>query len=47
MSHGAQLSEHAFGNAIDVSGFKLADGREISVVRDWKRSGHAGIGFPA
>ena len=36
---GAQLSEHAFGNAIDVSGFRLADGREISIVRDWKRAG--------
>jgi hypothetical protein len=35
---GAQLSEHAFGNAIDVSGFKLADGREISIVRDWKKT---------
>jgi hypothetical protein len=35
---GARLSEHAFGNAIDVSGFKLGDGREISIVRDWKRS---------
>ena len=35
---GAQLSEHAFGNAIDVSGFRLADGREISIVRDWKKS---------
>ena len=34
---GAQLSEHAFGNAIDISGFKLSDGREISVVHDWKR----------
>src|SRR5208282_4120819 len=35
---GAQWSEHAFGNAIDVAGFRLADGREISIVRDWKRS---------
>ena len=35
---GAQLSEHAFGNAIDVAGFKLADGREISIVRDWKKA---------
>jgi hypothetical protein len=35
---GGPLSEHAFGNAIDVSGFKLADGREIIVERDWKRS---------
>ena len=35
---GAPLSEHSFGNAIDVSGFRLADGREISIVRDWKKS---------
>ncbi len=35
---GARLSEHAFGNAIDISGFKLADGREISVVHDWKKA---------
>jgi hypothetical protein len=35
---GAQLSEHSFGNAIDVSGFRLADGREIVVVRDWKKT---------
>jgi Extensin-like protein C-terminus len=35
---GAQLSEHAFGNAIDISGFKLADGRVISIVEDWKKA---------
>jgi hypothetical protein len=35
---GAQLSEHAFGNAIDVSGFKLADGRVISIVKEWKHA---------
>jgi hypothetical protein len=35
---GAQLSEHAFGNAIDISGFKLADGRSIVIVKDWKRT---------
>jgi hypothetical protein len=35
---GAQLSEHAFGNAIDISGFKLADGRVISIVKEWKHS---------
>ena len=35
---GAQLSEHAFGNAVDLAGFKLADGREISIVPDWKRT---------
>ena len=33
---GAQLSEHAFGNAVDVAGFTLADGREIDFVHDWK-----------
>jgi hypothetical protein len=35
---GAQLSEHAFGNAIDISGFKLADGRAIVIVQDWKKT---------
>jgi hypothetical protein len=34
---GARISEHAFGNAIDISGFRLADGREITIVRDWTR----------
>lgn len=28
-------SEHATGNAIDIAGFDLADGRKISVVKDW------------
>jgi hypothetical protein len=32
---GAKVSEHAFGNAIDVGGFTLADGREIKVVSGW------------
>jgi hypothetical protein len=34
---GAPLSEHSFGNALDIGGFVLADGREISIVRDWSR----------
>lgn len=34
---GAPLSEHSFGNALDIGGFVLADGREISIVRDWTR----------
>lgn len=34
---GARLSEHAFGNALDIGGFRLTDGREVSVVRDWAR----------
>ena len=36
---GAGLSEHAFGNAVDVSGFTLADGRRIDIARDWKTEG--------
>ncbi len=35
---GAKLSEHGFGNALDVSAFQLADGREISVEQDFYRS---------
>lgn len=35
---GARLSEHAFGNAIDISGFRLADGRLISIVKEWKHA---------
>ncbi len=34
---GASISEHAFGNALDIGGFRLADGRRITVVRDWTR----------
>jgi hypothetical protein len=36
------LSEHAFANAIDVSGFRLADGREVSVEKDWSDPGPKG-----
>ncbi len=32
-------SEHATGNAIDIAGFVLADGRRVSVLRDWKGEG--------
>lgn len=28
-------SEHATANAIDISGFRLADGRRVSVLDDW------------
>jgi Extensin-like protein C-terminus len=34
---GAPLSEHSFGNALDIGGFVLADGRQISIVHDWTR----------
>lgn len=33
---GAKLSEHAFGNAIDVMSFKLADGSVITVKGGWR-----------
>jgi hypothetical protein len=35
---GAQPSEHSWANAIDIAGFRLADGRRISVLRDWNGS---------
>jgi hypothetical protein len=42
---GARLSEHSFGNAIDISGFRLADGRVITVVRDWYHGDQAAQAF--
>lgn len=32
----ARISEHAFGNALDIASFTLADGRRISVQEGWK-----------
>ncbi|MFC5069254.1 extensin family protein [Flaviflagellibacter deserti] len=32
---GEKLSEHSFGNALDIRAFVLANGREISVTRGW------------
>jgi hypothetical protein len=32
---GAHISEHAFGNALDVAAFKLADGHVITVMGGW------------
>lgn len=29
------FSEHATADAVDITGFRLADGRRISVLRDW------------
>lgn len=31
-----RMSEHGLANAVDVSGFLLADGRRITVERDWR-----------
>lgn len=38
---GAELSEHAFGNALDIASFELADGRIVSVEDDWSRGTQA------
>ena len=35
---GGQPSEHASANAIDISSFRLASGREISVLKGWNGS---------
>lgn len=32
----AHISEHAFGNALDISGFVLADGRRVTVKDGWR-----------
>jgi hypothetical protein len=40
-------SEHATGNAIDVAGFVLADGRRIGVRRDWAAQGETGAAASA
>lgn len=32
---GARLSEHSFGNAIDIASFSLANGTVLSVEEDW------------
>lgn len=32
-------SEHASANALDIAGFRLADGQRISVLKDWPGSG--------
>jgi len=31
-----RLSEHAFANAVDIGGFKLADGRSIEYLKHWR-----------
>lgn len=36
---GAKISEHGKGRAIDISGFKLADGSEVTVLRGWNARG--------
>jgi hypothetical protein len=38
---GESLSEHAFGNALDVAAFTLADGRKITVKANWRSPAEA------
>ena len=38
---GAKLSEHAFGNAVDIAGFKLRNGAIYSVKKNWRGRGGA------
>lgn len=33
-----RLSEHASANALDIVGFRLANGRRITVLRDWSKN---------
>jgi hypothetical protein len=42
---GNQLSEHSFGNAIDISGFRLMDGTLVTVKHDWYMGSDAERGF--
>ena len=39
--HGARLSEHAFGNALDVASFVFEDGREVTVKSGWRGNAQA------
>jgi len=37
-----RLSQHASANALDIAGFRLADGQRINLLRDWKNEGDKG-----
>jgi len=34
-----RLSQHASANALDIAGFRLADGQRIELLRDWPGEG--------
>lgn len=38
----SRLSQHASANALDIAGFRLADGQRISVLKDWDDNGEKG-----
>jgi extensin-like protein len=42
---GTHISEHAFGNALDVASFRLASGREIVIKNAWKSGAYEDRGF--
>jgi hypothetical protein len=44
-TRGEPPSEHAFGNAIDIGGFKLADGRSVTVKKDFRIGDRNSRGF--
>ena len=35
----SRISEHSFGNAMDVASFTLANGKKISILKDWSTAG--------
>lgn len=42
---GAQRSQHALANALDVAGFRLQDGLRVRVLHDWAREESAEAAF--
>ena len=40
---GAKVSEHGKGRAIDITGFRLRDGSDITLLQDWDRRGTGAI----
>ena len=42
----APLSEHALANAVDISSFKLSDGRSVSVLGSWGKTARDAVAQP-
>ncbi|GFM56206.1 extensin family protein [Pseudomonas capsici] len=38
----SRLSQHATANALDIAGFRLADGQRINLLKDWNDEGDKG-----
>ncbi|GFM82127.1 extensin [Pseudomonas cichorii] len=38
----SRLSQHATANALDIAGFRLADGQRINLLKDWSDDGDKG-----